>query len=199
MGVFSIIFWCLKGSLTIFWLARAKSVGGNQEQYAYLLWNAIKFSFRPFSIIFEIYLFSNTDAISCTSPEIKRRKGNHFIIPCIMLSFLAVFVNSVVDAYSGYIEGLVKQANLITVLSVVYKCGSPIYLGFCLHMFLYFLIMNSKMTAAVFYRRRRDIFRRYTPFVYNNHRRDNEGVGVTGEAYERTQPLLPSSDKFRTV
>ena len=171
MGVYGLTFWLLKTCITIIWASRAKQMHNEQEQYAYLAWNAAKYLFRSLSIISQLFLFTKTDRVSCCSIEMKSKRKNHFLIPFIMISLLAIFINSVIDSYGGYTEDLIPQANLNNIVKVVYNSGSVLHLAFCLHMFLYFFIINSHMSSSVFVKRQTN---RIAPVTFNKI--DDDGM-----------------------
>ena len=72
-------------------------------------------------------------------------KLNFFLLPTLMLSLLSVFIMTVIDSYSGFIEVLIEESNLDTALNTLFKAGEPIHLGFCLHVFLHFFIIHNNM------------------------------------------------------
>ncbi|XP_057302564.1 uncharacterized protein LOC130636749 [Hydractinia symbiolongicarpus] len=148
MGICGVLFWCLKGTLASTWAARSRRIPHNTAQYDYLCWNAIKFWCKPFSIVYQIYVFVKLDFYSACSDSMKRRKINHFLFPLLMLGFLSVFLNAIIDAYTGIIETLAKNSKMNILYLTVYQCGSPLHLGFCLHLFLHFYTINGKLTRS---------------------------------------------------
>ena len=55
-------------------------------------------------------------------------------------------VSFVVDEYNGPVEKLLKHAHISNAMSAFLQAAGPINLGFSLHMFLHFFIMNRRLT-----------------------------------------------------
>lgn len=57
-----------------------------------------------------------------------------------MMCTLAIFLNLIISEYTSHVEDLAKEAKFLTVVEAIYATGSPLSLGFCLHMFLHLFI-----------------------------------------------------------
>lgn len=131
------------------------------------------------------------------------------MLASITLAMLSVVINSMIDAYSGFIEKLVKDAKLNAVIMTVYQVGAPIHLGFSVHMFLYFIIVSSKVidVKLAFKRRNRRSIHyidqggqgRTSSTLYHGLDTNNDILG--NDKDEDNVRLLLNDDekKFRTV
>lgn len=213
MGAIGLVFWFLKGFLTICWAVRASRISikstDDQFEYEYLSWNSVRFTFRIISIVFQLYLFSKSEIQVYCQKEFQTRRSNHFLLASITLAMLSVVINSMIDAYSGFIEKLVKDAKLNAVIMTVYQVGAPIHLGFSVHMFLYFIIVSSKVidVKLAFKRRNRRSIHyidqggqgRTSSTLYHGLDTNNDILG--NDKDEDNVRLLLNDDekKFRTV
>jgi hypothetical protein len=144
MGLFSIIFWTMKATAEAVWAVRAYAV--NDHLFQYLTWTALKDYHLPFTQMFQIYLFATLNMKQVRRQSFKSDLSTFFLVPFLMFSALAIFFNLVINEYTFYIEDLVKEADLSTVLQVLYVTGSPIGLGFSLHIFVHFFMLHDQMS-----------------------------------------------------
>ena len=100
------------------------------------------------SLLFQLYIFVKADPFIGCRNNVKAKTISYFTIPALMLSLLSIFIMAVIDSYSGIIEGLVSNAGLSMALMALLKAGEPIHLGFCLHLFLHFFIINNNMNTT---------------------------------------------------
>ncbi|XP_057302352.1 uncharacterized protein LOC130636597 [Hydractinia symbiolongicarpus] len=166
MGLFALAFWCLKCGMVSVWTVRCAQIK-NWNDVHYFTWNAVKYGSRIISLIFQIYLFFKADVKSSCSVSMKRRKKSYFLVPLLMLSFLAVFLASIISFCNGKIEEKARSANLPILFQIVYTTGPPLHLGFCLHLFFHFLIINGKLKSPVV--GRRPSRRHYKPIRRNSN------------------------------
>lgn len=152
MGLFALAFWCFKCGMVSVWAVKSAQIN-HRNDVLYFTWNAVKYGSRIISLIFQIYLFFKADVKSSCSVSMKRRTKSHFLVPLLMLSFLAVFLASIISFYNGRIEKMARSANLPILFEIVYTTGPPLQLGFCLHLFFHFLIINGKLKSPVLGRR----------------------------------------------
>lgn len=178
MGVVGFLFWVIKSGLNVTWTTMTNRFAA--ERLDYLHWSAAKNSFRTIGILFQLYIFMKSDPLIDCRFEVRNNALNFFLLPALMLSLLSVFTMTVIDSYSGFIEVLIENSGLNVVLSTLLKAGEPIHLGFCLHVFLHFFIINqnmrnfkkSKEIQRLFWRSRPQS-KESRPYTPKNHRRGN--------------------------
>ena len=62
------------------------------------------------------------------------------------------------DEYSGRVEKLLNQAHIIKTMSAFLQAAAaPIHLGFSLHMFLHFFIMNRRLSQFQYRRKNKQL------------------------------------------
>ena len=148
MGIFSVAFWLLKGSLILMWAFTIpenilKEMG--EPSTDYLFWQGGKCFVRGVGIIFQVHFFTKIDGSFGRRREVLTNRWNFLYMPCLA----SIFLNSAVDSFSGVVEHLVQHANLSPVVGILYEAGEPIHLGFCVHLFLHFYIVNDRMVGSV--------------------------------------------------
>ena len=111
----------------------------------YLAMSAAKNCFNALGLLFQFYIFMRVSFDICSHPPNNRKVVNHFLVPALTLTQLSIFITAVIDEYNGIIEELLAIANLNPAIVFFLDIGSPMYLGFCLHMFLHFLIIRRNM------------------------------------------------------
>ena len=62
-----------------------------------------------------------------------------------MMTALAIFGNLIISEYTFYVEQLAKNADFSTVVEVIYATGSPLSLGFSLHIFIHLYIVYNQI------------------------------------------------------
>ena len=140
MGVFALAFWILKFSLTSLMVLISSA-----DSYNYLLWISMKNLIRIVGVFFQLFFFIRISPSFGCREELRKNKISYFLLPGIMLSQLAVFINSIIDSYSYVVEGMVENVHLSVITANVYHIGEPLHLGFCLHMFLHFVVINNNL------------------------------------------------------
>lgn len=150
MGFFGAAFWLLKGSMIAIWYAHMPSdfIIDMNTSHQYLIWTSIKCFVRAIGVFFQVYFFVNINSSFGRQREVIKNRWNFFYVPTMMVSLFSIFFNSVIDGYGGFVEENVKAANLCTIVSTLYRAGAPIHLGFCIHIFLHFFIINRRMGIA---------------------------------------------------
>uniref|UniRef100_A0A7M5UU50 Uncharacterized protein n=2 Tax=Clytia hemisphaerica TaxID=252671 RepID=A0A7M5UU50_9CNID len=143
MGLFSTMFWVAKTVAISMWAYRAYI--SDSELSLYLIWTTVKDVHFPFIQIFQIYLFVTLDVTSTRKGIFKKELISYFLTPFLMLAALAIFFNLIICEYTFHVEELAKDANFTTVTQIVYGTGSPLGLGFSLHIVLHFYTMYCQM------------------------------------------------------
>ena len=144
MGGVGFTFWIIKSFLTSSILSYYK----NTDLYQYLAFTNIKNCIRAVGVLFQLYMYMRVSPKICSKQKNKKKIVNHFLVPALMLTLLAVFVSAVVDQYHGKVEKILSEAKLSSSVKFFLQAGGPIHLGFGLHMFLHFLIVRRKMMTA---------------------------------------------------
>lgn len=145
MGFYGTVFWIIKAIAITCWTVRSRTC--NTFLYNYLWWTVLKDIHFPFFQLFQIYLFlqiSNVGAI-IEQDRFKKEKAIYFLVPFLMMSSVAIFANLIISEYTYYVEDLAKNAKFSTVVEVIYATGSPLSLGFSLHMFIHLYIVYNHL------------------------------------------------------
>ncbi|XP_057304633.1 uncharacterized protein LOC130641713 [Hydractinia symbiolongicarpus] len=203
MGVTGLAFWLLKSVLITIWTTRTTDDSNLIAELPSLKWLASKAYLRSFGCVFQIYLYIRVDLSLGYQPSIRYNKFNHFLLPCLMLSFLSVFTNSVIDSYHAVIKKFVHESSMHIVLYAFYEAGIPIHLGFVLHLFIHYLLINNKMRdvlAASEKRYRVDSILAKTPEEKDNLTYQNDEERDTNDDDDdRLTSLLGEGKKFRSI
>ncbi|XP_057293890.1 uncharacterized protein LOC130622446 [Hydractinia symbiolongicarpus] len=143
MGITGFVFWVIKTILNAVWAI--KIIGLTSEQLEYLEWSVAKNGLRSVGILFQLYFFIKSDPFIGCRKNVKKNALSYLILPALMLSLLSVFIMTVIDSYTGIVEGLIEHSGISEATMALLKAGEPIHLGFCLHLFLHFFIINNNM------------------------------------------------------
>lgn len=155
MGVFSIAFWLLKAFIITIWRIKIPEnilnmyLAKFQTDSSYLIWQAVKCIMRALFINLQIVLFMKIDSSIGRHRKIFEDKWNHLFLPVIITGLLSIFINSLSDSFSGFVEQNVRISGFSSVVRILYNSGMPIHLGFCIHLFMHFLIIYNRMRKAV--------------------------------------------------
>lgn len=139
MGIVGIAYWLLKCSLIILII---RNVSISSYQIEYFRWMSVKYIFRIISLLFQLVFFGSIPASIGTVAHIQNQNISYYLLPCLMLSQLSVFVNAAIDSYSYLIQERIEPLHLDNSMFSLYNMGEPLYLGFALHVFFRFLIIN---------------------------------------------------------
>ena len=145
MGFYGTIFWTIKTIASACWTVRAK--GCNHWLYNYLFWTTFKNGHYPFLQLVQIFVFLKISNVAVITQQdsFKKVKQVYFLVPFLMMTALAIFGNLILSEYTFYVEKLAKKAEFSTVTEVIYATGSPLALGFSLHMFLHLFIVYNQI------------------------------------------------------
>ena len=113
----------------------------------YLAMSAGKNCLNGIGLLFQFYVFMRVPFNICSHVPNSKKLLNHFLVPALTIVQLSIFVTAIIDEYDGDVEKLLSLANLDPAIVFFLDVGSPVYLGFCLHMFLHFLIIRRNMTT----------------------------------------------------
>lgn len=144
MGTIGFIFWFVKASYCGLWATRY-SASSNTELYQYLTRTTLKDFIYAITIIFQLYFFVKMGPHFGCDRESSRLRAKHFYVSTIMMALFSLVISFVVDEYSGRVEKLLAQAHISNTMSTFLQAAAPIHLGFSLHMFLHFFIMNRRL------------------------------------------------------
>ena len=67
-----------------------------------------------------------------------------------MLSFLSIFVMAIMDGHVQTVENFLESSNVCSSVVAFMKVSEPLYLGFCLHLFLHFFIAHNNLKKLEF-------------------------------------------------
>lgn len=161
-----------------------KYSSSDAEFHQYLTWTALKDFVYAITILFQLNFFVKMGPHYGCGRESSRQKAKHFYVTTVMMALLSLLISFVVDEYNGRVEKLLDQAHISKTMSTFLQTAAPIHLGFSLHMFLHFFIMNRRL-AQFQYRRQ------------YKHSESSDGLQpATGntegrsEAREERQPLI---------
>ena len=98
--------------------------------------------------MFQLYIFIKCDSRFGNRPNVKGKTGKYFLVPALMFSLLSVFVMAIMDGHSEIVEGLVHASQMSPVLLGLLKVSEPLYLGYCLHLFLHFFIVYTNVRSV---------------------------------------------------
>lgn len=145
MGVMATTHWILQVVIAVTWTSRLKDT--LSEMYNYLTWNSAQFVARTFSTLSQIHVFSCFSSKHVIKPEdnIRHDKAVHALIPFYMLSLLSIFLNSLIGTYTGKIENWIGCAELNIAFVGLHNIGAAFHLGFCLHLFVHFSLLNNDL------------------------------------------------------
>ena len=143
MGTIGFVFWFMKGSYCCLWTF--KFAASNTELSEYLAWTTLKTYSYAITVIFQLYFFVKMGPHFGCDRKSSRLSAKQFYVCTIMMALLSLVVSFVVDEYNGPVEKLLAHANISDAMSTFLQAAGPIHLGFSLHMFLHFFIMNRRL------------------------------------------------------
>lgn len=144
MGTIGFVFWFMKASYCCLW-AYKYAASKNTELTEYLVWTTLKdFSYAT-TVIFQLYFFVKMGPHFGCDQERSKLSAKQFYVCTIMMALSSLVVSFVVDEYNGQVEELLSHANISNAMSAFLQAAGPIHLGFSLHMFLHFFIMNRRL------------------------------------------------------
>ncbi|KAL9975531.1 hypothetical protein ACROYT_G012701 [Oculina patagonica] len=110
----------------------------------YFAWVSAKYVARGISTAFLMGLFLKVDVRSLAqkNPDVKM---NHFLVPAVMLAILGTFSETLIDQYVGPVDSRLRCEIKDLSLDILFEVGPPMYLGFLIHMFLHFLIIETEI------------------------------------------------------
>ena len=154
MGTIGSLFWVLKASYCTLWVSK---ISNNHELHDYLAWTTVKNVFYATTFFFQLQFFVTMGPHYGCDSENSRQKAKHFYVVMVMMGLLSLLISFVVDEYYGHVESLLHKANLSTTMSAFLQAAAPIHLGFSLHMFLHFFIMNRRLSQFQYNWRQRQL------------------------------------------
>ena len=154
MGTIGFVFWFVKASYCGLW---ASKISNNHELQDYLTWTTVKNFFYATTIVFQLQFFVKMGPHYGCDRESSQQKAKHFYVVVVMMALLSLLISFVVDEYNGHVESLLHKANLSKTMLAFLQAAAPIHLGFSLHMFLHFLIMNRRLSQFQYNWRQRQL------------------------------------------
>ena len=144
MGTIGFIFWFMKASYCCLW-AYEYAASSHTELSEYLVWTTLKDFSYAITVIFELYFFVKMGPHFGCDQERSRLSAKQFYVCAIMMALSSLVISFVVDEYNGQVEELLAHAHISNTMSTFLQAAGPIHLGFSLHMFLHFFIMNRRL------------------------------------------------------
>ena len=154
MGTIGFVFWVVKASYCGLW---ASEISNNHELRDYLTWTTVKNLFYATTFLFQLIFFMKMGPHYGCDRESSQQKGKHFYVVVVMMALLSLLISFVVDEYYGHVESLLHKANLSKTMLAFLQAAAPIHLGFSLHMFLHFFIMNRRLSQFQYNWRQRQL------------------------------------------
>ena len=186
MGIIALAFWVLKCALTTSMMVQFYS--SDKDKFHYLAWSLAKFAVRIAGVLFQLFFFFRITPSFGYRENIRKRGISYMLLSCIMLSQLAVFINSVIDTYNFVVEECVKEINISLIMSTLYEIGAPLHLGFCLHVFFHLLIINNNLKQWSIRQQR------WSTSIITEDDSDDENI-----RHAHLENLLGTCTKYRTV
>ena len=115
----------------------------------YLIFAAIKHLFRAFSILVQMYLLVRVSVRVCSKRANKAKPINRILVPVLIAAQFSMFLTGVIDQYSGVAHKILAESDLDLSVKFFLEAGAPVYLGFCLHMTLHFIIVQYNMATTM--------------------------------------------------
>lgn len=142
-GAVGFICWMVQGAIAGFWAATAHGRSDVQDP-SYMAWDSAKFTVRGLTTAFLMFMFMkiNARALPQQNPDVKM---NHFCVPVVMSGILSAFVDTLIDQYVGPMDSAVRCEIKEQSLKILLEVGPPMYLGFLIHVFLHFVIIETKI------------------------------------------------------
>lgn len=187
MGTIGFIYWFVKASFCALWASRYSSI--DTEYYEYLTWTTVKNFVYATTILFQLNFFVKMGPHYGCDRESSRQRAEHFYVVTVMMALLSLLISFVVDEYNGRVENLLNQAHLSKTMSAFLRAAAPIHLGFSLHMFLHFFIMNRRLSQFQYNWKHRQLGNpreHYQPPAQNSE----STAENHGQAREEQQPLI---------
>ena len=144
MGTIGFVFWFMKASYCCLW-AYKYAASSNTELSEYLVWTTLKDFSYAVTVIFQLYFFVKMGPHFGCDQERSRLSAKQFYVCTVMMALSSLVISFVVDEYNGQVEDLLDQAHISNTMSTFLRAAGPIHLGFSLHMFLHFFIMNRRL------------------------------------------------------
>ena len=154
MGTIGFVFWFVRACYCGLW---AYKVSNDHKLHDYLTWTTVKDFFYATTILFQLQFFVKMGPHYGCDSENSRQKAKHFYVVMVMMGLLSLLISFVVDEYNGHVESLLHKANLSKTMSAFLQAAAPIHLGFSLHMFLHFFIMNRRLSQFQYNWRQRQL------------------------------------------
>lgn len=144
MGTIGFVFWFMKASYCCLWAFKF-AASSNTELSEYLVWTTLKTFSYAITVIFQLYFFVKMGPHFGCDQERSRLSAKQFYVCTTMMALSSLVISFVVDEYNGPVEELLDHANISNAMSTFLQAAGPIHLGFSLHMFLHFFIMNRRL------------------------------------------------------
>lgn len=161
MGTIGFVYWFIKASYCGLWASKYSSTDTDFHQY--LTWTTLKNFVYAFTILFQLNFFVKMGPNFGCDEESSRQKTKHFYVTTIMMALFSLLISFVVDEYSGRVEKLLDQAHISKTMSAFLQAAAPIHLGFSLHMFLHFFIMNRQLSQFQYRRKHKQLQNSHEP------------------------------------
>ncbi|XP_032229801.2 uncharacterized protein LOC116613259 isoform X1 [Nematostella vectensis] len=140
LGVVGLATYIIKSGLSLFWYLEGAF------EVDYFGWVALKYFSRSLAAIFLMYLFAKVSCADFLSETgCMPVSANYFLVPALVMGTLSEFVGAAVDQYVGPLDNTISCVINETSLDVLFQAGPAMHLGFCLHVFLCFLILQTRM------------------------------------------------------
>lgn len=187
MGTIGFIFWFMKASYCCQW-AYKYSTSSNTDLFEYLIWTTLKDFSYAITVIFQLYFFVKMGPHFGCDRESSRLRAKQFYVCTIMMALLSLVVSFVVDEYDDRVEELLAHAYISNTMSTFLQAAGPIHLGFSLHMFLHFFIMNRRLAQFQYNWRHRQ-----TPNSQHCPQSSTGNNYYQAETKDERQPLISHS------
>lgn len=137
LGAVGFTYWLMEASIACFWAEKNRLDPS-------ISWTASKFVLRSVTTAFLIGLFMkiNVRAFPSKNPT---NSGNHTLVPIVMLGVISMFAEGLIDQKVGKVGQCLRNHIEDQSLKILFEVGPPMYLGFLLHVFLYFMVLATRL------------------------------------------------------
>lgn len=142
LGAVGFSCWMVEAAIFSFWASPESKVHYQKIglSRSCFLWEALKYFARSLTTAFLIFLFTNINAHTFSYQTSYR---NHFLVPAVMLGVFSMFGEGLIDQKAGPLDRLLRSTIENDSLRTLIEAGPPLYLGFLIHVFLYFIIIEA--------------------------------------------------------
>lgn len=141
-----------------FWIVKAfhVSVMAKNDHSSFLVWYCVKFWFRSINCFLTIVVYMQTN-VSVTFDLVfsdSKTVQKFLVISSLFFWFyIGVFINSVSENVYDKVNAYLRESDIRNAASWIHAVGTPVYLGYVVHLFIHHLMFGKKLLDAAKNRR----------------------------------------------